>query len=447
MKKKNPFLFSLALFFLLGLSTMKVSAQWEEIHCPSVDQYGIAYPQSMCCVGEDTLYLGYVNGVLVRSCDKCVTWNVVEVEPNPGIVDIQFYNNSVGMLSSIRRPTWISAIDDSLSQISYGQSLQKTTDGGASWILIDTSRQFERLFFVSQDTLYGIENYPDKSLYRSIDGGYSWQKVFSAASPIYDMSVLPDGMAYLLVEGKSVYKTSDFGQHWESVYDAGSRGITRGKVSAIHFWSEGDGEMIGPRRYYTSDDFQYVGEQELPWSSPSDSVIGVKAKYLDSGWGCVIGGTYVSGFKKMVLMTRDSGQTWSYCMIGSFGSHDLSNNPLVDVDGVGDTIFYVLQSEVGGKLYRAIGGFPAGVSQQACQPEVLAWPNPAHNSITVTCDSPMQGIVAYNRLGQPVYANANLHGRPDFTLDMSSWPAGLYLLQLTFPNGEQTIRKVVKDRG
>ena len=72
-------------------------------------------------------------------------------------------------------------------------------------------------------------------------------------------------------------------------------------------------------------------------------------------------------------------------------------------------------------------------------------PNPAHNSITVTCDSPMQGIVAYNRLGQPVYANANLHGRTEFALDISSWPAGLYLLQLTFPNGEQITRKVVKD--
>ena len=428
-------LFCLIIFYQL------VSAQWEEIHCPSVDQYGIAYPQSMCCVGEDTLYLGYVNGVLVRSCDKCVTWNVVEVEPNPGIVDIQFYNNSVGMLSSIRRPTWISAIDDSLSQISYGQSLQKTTDGGASWILIDTSRQFERLFFVSQDTLYGIENYPDNSLYRSIDGGYSWQKVFSAASPIYDMSVLPDGMAYLLVEGKSVYKTSDFGQHWESVYDAGSRGITRGKVSAIHFWSEGDGEMIGPRRYYTSDDFQYVGEQELPWSSPSDSVIGVKAKYLDSGWGCVIGGTYVSGFKKMVLMTRDSGQTWSYCMIGSFGSHDLSNNPLVDVDGVGDTIFYVLQSEVGGKLYRAIGGFPAGVSQQACQPEVLAWPNPVMDVLHVKATLPICSAFVYDLAGKMILQQEYIIPQNYIEIFCNSLPQGTYILHV---QNTQNIKSSVK---
>ena len=76
---------------------------------------------------------------------------------------------------------------------------------------------------------------------------------------------------------------------------------------------------------------------------------------------------------------------------------------------------------------------------------IRVYPNPAHSSITVTCDRPMHGMVAYNRLGQPVYANANLHGRTEFTLDVSSWPAGLYLLQLTFPNGEQAIRKVVKD--
>ena len=76
---------------------------------------------------------------------------------------------------------------------------------------------------------------------------------------------------------------------------------------------------------------------------------------------------------------------------------------------------------------------------------IRVYPNPAHSSITVTCDRPMHGMVAYNRLGQPVYANANLHGRTEFTLDVSSWPAGLYLLQLTFPNGEQATRKVVKD--
>ena len=85
-----------------------------------------------------------------------------------------------------------------------------------------------------------------------------------------------------------------------------------------------------------------------------------------------------------------------------------------------------------------------GLSQHA-ELSISVYPNPAHNSITVTCDRPMQGVVAYNRLGQPVYANANLHGRAEFTLDVSSWPAGLYLLQLTFPNGEQATRKVVKD--
>lgn len=446
MKTKNLFVFLLMLFFLLGLSTMKVSAQWEVVPCPLVDQYGWAYHQSMCCLGEDTLYLGYVNGVLVRSCDKCVTWEVVEVEPNPGIVDIQFYNNSIGMISSIRQETWIPFTDDSLDQVSYNQSLQKTTDGGASWILLDTTHRFERLFFVSRDTLYGIENFPDNSLYRSINGGYDWQKVFSSDSPIYDLSVLSDGMAYLLIEGKSVYKTSDFGQHWEGVYDAGSKGISRGKVSAIHFWSEGDGEMIGPRRYYTSDDFQHVGEQVLPWSSPSDTVIDVKAKYLDSGWGCVIGGSLHAGFTKMVLMTRDSGQTWSYCTVGISGSHETFNNPLVDVDGAGDTLFYVLQSEFGGKLYRAIGGFPASVNQPTSQPEVFAWPNPTMDVLHVKTTLPICSAFIYDLEGNMILRQDPIIPQNHIEIFCNSLPQGTYILHVQDTQNNKSSIKICVNR-
>ena len=417
-------LFCLIIFYQL------VFAQWEEIHYPLADPYGLAYPQSICCVGEDILYLGFNNGLILRSCDCCETWDPVEIVPNPGVVDIVFYNHAVGWISSMQHPCIVPPPIDSTNNVSYGQCLQKTVDGGVSWVLLDTTYRLEHLFIASEDTLYGIENNIEGAIYRSVNGGYDWQKVFSINQTIYDMSILPDGIAYLLSDNQIVYKTSDYGQNWVCVQDDDNKDITMGNVTAIHFWNEGDGEIVGPRRYYTTDDFLSVGTQTFPWQSPSNMVEGVKLKYLDSGFGCVIGGSPEAGFKKMVLMTRDFGQTWSYCPLGTSGMHETFTNPLVDVEGAGDSLFYVLQSEPGGVLFRSSGGFPTNVSLVYGDVGVEVWPNPVTDILHVRTDYPIQNVSVFDVIGRRVLFQNYLDGHNQIKFSCETLPPGFYILHI-----------------
>ena len=76
---------------------------------------------------------------------------------------------------------------DMRSQISYGNGMYKSNDGGKSWshIGLDATRQIGRVivdprnqnivFVAALGHVYGAN--PDRGVYRSRDGGATWQKV------------------------------------------------------------------------------------------------------------------------------------------------------------------------------------------------------------------------------------------------------------------------------
>ncbi len=80
-----------------------------------------------------------------------------------------------------------------------------------------------------------------------------------------------------------------------------------------------------------------------------------------------------------------------------------------------------------------------------CETEdIMLYPNPVHSMLTVEIPSGEAATIElYDMFGKLVLTQSAEDTSTD--ISMANLPAGLYLLQLTFPNGKQITRKVVKD--
>jgi len=136
---------------------------------------------------------------------------------------------------------------DMRSQISFGNGVYKSTDAGATWthVGLDTTRQIGRVivdpgnpnvvFVAALGHVYGAN--PDRGVYRSQDGGATWQRVLfknddvgaidlafdpSTAQTIYaslwntrrpPWSVYPPSTG----PGSGLYKSTDGGNSWHAL--------------------------------------------------------------------------------------------------------------------------------------------------------------------------------------------------------------------------------------
>ena len=73
---------------------------------------------------------------------------------------------------------------------------------------------------------------------------------------------------------------------------------------------------------------------------------------------------------------------------------------------------------------------------------ITVYPNPAHNSITVSSESPLHSITAYNQWGQQIFS-VSPHGQSEWLINTTDWPAGLYLLRVNTETGINSIKVVI----
>ncbi len=234
----------------------------------------------------NVFYIGAVNGGVWKTTDAGHTWNsIFDNEPTGSIGAIAIAPSDpemiyVGSGEGLQRP-----------DLSTGDGIYKSTDGGKTWVhlglregqqipaIIVDPHDPNRLFVAVLGHPYGPN--PERGVFRSTDGGRTWQKVLykNENTGAIDVAFDPDnsqivyaalwaarrppwsvGGSYL-EPGSGLYKSTDGGNtwhpltgglpSWEQKVGRIGIGIAPSNPSRIYAWVEADPAAGG---IYRSDD-------------------------------------------------------------------------------------------------------------------------------------------------------------------------------------------------
>ena len=109
--------------------------------------------------------------------DGGITWEALDIPTPPSLPDI-FNNGACGLYNPDLRSTEQGSFRLSCLYIENDQSLErdflyKTSDGGATWDILDAPGG--KIFYISESIMYALA----RDIYRSDDGGQHWQYIKS----------------------------------------------------------------------------------------------------------------------------------------------------------------------------------------------------------------------------------------------------------------------------
>ena len=202
----------------------------------------------------DTFYFGSVGGGVWKSTNAGRTWHpIFDSQPIASI-------GAVTVAPSQTDTVYVGSGEaDMRSQISYGNGMYKSTDAGRTWrhIGLDNTRQIPRVLVDPRDPnlvyvaalghAYGPN--PDRGVFRSKDGGATWQKVLFKSNDVgaVDLQIDPSNARTIYASlwntrrppwsvypaangpGGGIYKSTDGGDTWKEI-DAGIPVEGRGRI-------------------------------------------------------------------------------------------------------------------------------------------------------------------------------------------------------------------------
>jgi len=187
----------------------------------------------------NTFYFGSVGGGVWKTTNAGRTWlPIFDSQPIASI-------GAIGVAPSRPDTVYVGTGEaDMRSQISYGNGMYKSTDAGKTWahIGLDNTRQIGRVlvdpqnpdvvFVAALGHVYGAN--PDRGVYRTRDGGATWQKVLFKGNDVgaIDLNFDPTSSQTIYAAlwntrrppwsiyppsygpGSGLYKSTDGGTNW-----------------------------------------------------------------------------------------------------------------------------------------------------------------------------------------------------------------------------------------
>ncbi len=186
----------------------------------------------------------------------------------------------------------------------------KTTDGGETWSINDTtSDNIWRGFYVIDDTTVIRAGFSKNGIKRTSDGGKTWVTIDSTIRDIDSFDFINSKLGFAsggIVDTANVYRTVDGGKHWEriahtNIYQWGSDFSKVSFFDSLQGWAVSYDGMI----FHTTDggfNWNFQDSTALHYHAPLRDI---QFTSQDSGWA--VGG--ISGYS-IYLRTTDGGNTW-----------------------------------------------------------------------------------------------------------------------------------------
>lgn len=282
----------------------------------------------------NTFYFGSVGGGVWKSGNSGRTWTPIFDDQQIASI------GAIGVAPSAPNTVYVGTGEaDMRSQISYGDGMYKSTDGGKTWshIGLENTRQIGRVvvdaknpnivFVAALGHVYGAN--PDRGVFRSKDGGATWQKVLFKNDNVGAIDVAFDPMNSQIVyatlwntrrppwsiyppsygEGGGIFKSTDGGNTWNPLANGipvegqGRIGIAVAPTNVKRIYAIVDAKAGG---LYRSDDagatWKLISDQKRIWGRGwYFCKVVVDPKNPDT--------VYVSNTS--VYKSTDAGKTWT----------------------------------------------------------------------------------------------------------------------------------------
>ncbi len=206
-------IFYQTVFFILILLTFKGFAQnyWSSIESPTEN-----FLRTLCFLDSLRGYVAGDSGLVLYTSDGGETWTEQETNTTGKIVELFFLDENRG---------WALAWSEGLDF--FGTYILNTTDGGENWA-VEEYRQ-ENIFLYAihfQDTLKGFLGGNPGGIFKTTDGGVTWDSVAIANAPfayfpILEFNFFNDQYGFACGGAHDIagvtWKTTDGGDSWTPI--------------------------------------------------------------------------------------------------------------------------------------------------------------------------------------------------------------------------------------
>lgn len=340
--------------------------------------------------------------------------------------------------------------------------LHKTSNAGASWSTIRGSGGGGTCripnSFVNGNSGYCILSYGTAQpvdLMKTTDGGASWNNLVPASGLSLGAFTF-DGTVYFfsdmlgfIAKEDTLYRTSDGGESWQQV----SSGHF---IKTLFFTTAQTGYAAGDNIILKTTD------GGLNWTVPETgySILSLSFSSADIG--------YAVGAQGTIIKTTDAGNTWSAQFSGLPPSIALHSVVAINDNfcfAVGDSGTILHTSNGGNNWIMQNSGLTAGLKSISCSPSrcyavgdtsvilettegivgigplknikdgIVAFPNPFSKQINIKVnDAIVTRVVMHNVTGRKFEMKYSKSGQ-EITIDRGDLPAGVYFIRLMHDGG------------
>ncbi|HSW53719.1 MAG TPA: YCF48-related protein [Ignavibacteriaceae bacterium] len=254
-------------------------------------------------------------------------------------------------------------------------TLARTTDGGATWDLLETSINGNFIKITFNDDLNGwilgtsIDPYYNQTPYflRTIDGGITWVQHTITSFNVYfsDMFFLNNNIGWVVGNEGKIFKTTDGGVSW---IDKSPQQMYSTYFRSIVFRNENEGIISGYTDYESKFIIGYSTNGGNSWNLKySPIALGGVEFETNIALDSIFITTSRSG---LILRSSDKCYTWSFCMdtpIDELYCADFLNNGL-GIAG-SDSGAFLISTNAGASWAKKNTGYQAWLNSVQCATE------------------------------------------------------------------------------